>query len=452
MKYIKNKFTMSALLLLVMLTVDSCKKGYFYPGINSDPRQLANPTPTLLLPTVIAYTSYEWFGDASRFASIFTNQTTGTGNQTHLYAVYEVTPSDVDNLWTFGLYGKIMTNANQLISIAAASGEQHYEALGKILMANALGQATDYWGDVPYSEAFKGALNISPKYDAQKDIYADIDGLLSDAITELGASETTAQPGADDLLYGGDLTKWKAYAYSLKAKFYLHLGKIDAGNYAKALTAAASGFESADQDAIFAAFSGPSSTTQSPWFQENDQRAGDFTFTGYVYDLMAAAKDPRESAAAFGDGKGTLGALYGSQGSPVPLMTYDELQFVKAEAAFQSGDKASAATAYNAAVTANLNRTVGSTAYATTVAKTAATITLNDIMTQKYIGEFLSPEVWTDWRRTGLPALTPNPNGTLGGQIPRSFLYPISEVNLNKNTPANTSMTRRVYWDVAASN
>jgi len=71
---------------------------------------------------------------------------------------------------------------------------------------------------------------------------------------------------------------------------------------------------------------------------------------------------------------------------------------------------------------------------------------LNDIMTQKYIANFLNPEVWTDWRRTGLPALTPNPNAALS-QIPRSLLYPSGEVRYNSNTPANTGLLRRVYWD-----
>jgi hypothetical protein len=81
------------------------------------------------------------------------------------------------------------------------------------------------------------------------------------------------------------------------------------------------------------------------------------------------------------------------------------------------------------------------------VAKTSATITLKDIMVQKYIALFLHPETWTDWRRTGYPALTAPANNALGGALPRSVYYPSSEVRYNKNTPANTTLTRRVWWD-----
>jgi hypothetical protein len=446
---IKNKFTGALTLLMVVLMADSCKKGIFNDDINTNPAQLANPTPTLLLPGVISSTGFVWGGDASRFASLFMQQTTGIANQANSYSNYAVGTGDVDNMWTnlYGGTGGVMTNANQLITIAAKNNQLHYEAIGKIMMANALGLTTDMWGDVPYSQAFKGLANVDPTYDSQQSIYTSLDGLLNDAIAALGKTETTVQPGSDDLIYKGDLTKWVATAYALKAKFYLHLGKVDASNYGKAITAAntaiADGFNSAKSNFIVP-FLGASSTSQGPWYQFNDQR-GDIGFTGYIYDIMKAAGDPRETSAVYGDGGGSLGDLYGSQSSPVDLLTYDELLFIQAEAYFQTGDKQNAANAYNAAVVANLQRTVGNADYAAIVAKTVGNITLTDIMTQKYIALFLDPEVWTDWRRTGLPALTPNPQGN--GGIPRSLLYPVSEVQNNTNTPANTTLAKRVYWD-----
>lgn len=442
MRYLKHKYTRALMLLTLILAVGSCKKGYFYDGINQNPSQLQKPVPANLLPGIISSLGYEWGGDASRFVSEFMQQTTGAANQSQLATNYEVSGSDVDNMW-IGLYGSIMANANQLIQLGDASGESHYAAIGRILMATSLGLTTDMWGDVPYSQAFKGTANLDPSYDSQQTIYTDIDNLLSTAITALGKSETSAQPGSDDILYGGDMSKWLRFAHSLRAKFYLHLAKVDASNYTKALTEAQLGFTSSADDAAVP-FAGTSVTTENPWSQFNSQRA-DIVFTGYIYDLLAANHDPRLSA--YSDGNGGLGALYGSPNSSVYIMSYDEVQFIIAECKFQTSDKAGAATAYNTAVTANLARTVGSTAYAATVTRTAANITLNDIMTQKYIALFLSPEVWDDWRRTGLPALTPNPNGVLNGQIPRSLLYPLSEVNLNSNTPKKTNMLVRVWWD-----
>ncbi len=448
MKTFIKKITGQWLLLFIgILLISSCKKSYFYDGINVDPSQLKNPVPSSLLPGIIMTTGYEYGGDASRFPSIFMQQVTGAANQSVLANRYAVSSDDVDNMWTAGLYGGgIMNNANALINIATKENQQHYAALGKILMAFNLGLATDFWGDVPYTQAFKGIENTQPAYDSQEQIYATIDQLLTSAITSLGTQEASPfQPGTDDVLFGGDLAKWTRFAHSLRAKFFIHLAKRDRSNYDKALAEAALGFLPGENAAV--KFAGTSVTTQNPWYQFNTQR-GDIIFTGKIYDMMAAANDPR--LAVYSDGAEGLGTLYGSSNSSVFLMSYDELQFIIAECNFQKAaqDKAAAATAYNEAVRANLSRTINNQAYAATIARTAADITLADIMTQKYIALFLSPEVWTDWRRTGLPVLQAPPGSALGGALPRSLPYPSGEQRYNTNAPRNTTLARRVWWDV----
>ncbi|PTT02903.1 hypothetical protein DBR11_03785 [Pedobacter sp. HMWF019] len=450
MKFLNiHRITRVGLILLIgtVSLMTSCKKGYFYNGINDDPSQLKNPVPSSLLPGIIASTGYEWGGDASRFVSIFMQQTTGDANQSFSANRYAVSADDVDNMWTTGLYGGgIMNNTYAMINVANSLKQGHYAAVAKIMMANNLGLTTDLWGDVPYSQAFQGLANLQPKYDTQQQVYTAIDQLLSDAITSLGTSDGSAfQPGAEDFLFKGDLTKWLRFAHSLRAKFYLHLAKRDASYYDKALAEVASGFQPGEGALV--PFAGTSLPTQNPWFQFNDQR-GDIVFTGFIYDLMTAAADPRLDV--YSDGDGGLGTLYGSPSSSVVLLSYDELKFIEAECNFQkaSPNKAAAATAYNAAVTANLQRTISSTAYAATVSKTAGTIALADIMTQKYIALFLSPEVWTDWRRTGIPALVAPAGSALGGALPRSLPYPSGEQRNNSNSPKNTSLTKRVWWDV----
>ena len=435
------------LLFIGIMLITSCKKSYFYDGINVDPSQLKDPVPSNLVPGIILSTGYEYGGDASRFSSIFMQQVTGIANQSFLANRYAVSSDDVDNMWTAGLYGGgIMNNANSLINIATTKNQQHFLALGQIMMAFNLGLATDLWGDVPYSQAFKGIENTQPTYDSQEQIYASIDQLLTTAIASLAADDPSPfQPGGEDILFGGDLQKWTRFAHSLRAKFFLHLAKRDRANYDKALTEVAAGFLPGENAEV--KFTGTSVTSQNPWFQFNDQR-GDIGFTGYIYDIMAAANDPR--LAVYSDGEEGLGTLYGSPNSSVFLMSYDELKFIEAECNFQKAaqDKSAAATAYNAAVSANLNRTINDQAYAATIAKTAADITLADIMTQKYIALFLSPEVFTDWRRTELPVLVAPEGSALGGALPRSLPYPSGEQRYNSNAPRNTTLARRVWWDV----
>lgn len=433
--------------LILVMAAGACKRAYFYDGINEDPSQLHNPTPSSILAGVELASAYNWGGDASRFASLFTQQTTGAANQSANYSLFNLTPDDVDNLWNAGFYAGIMSNCDTLIKIAMAEGQLHYAAIGMIMMATNLGQVTDFWGDVPYSEAFQGLNNISPKYDKQQQLYDTLHSLLDRAITYLSADDGAAfQPSeSDDLMYKGDLDMWIKYAHSLKAKFYLHTIKVNSAALNNCLAQIPNGFAEGEGASI--RFVGSNAvTTQNPWYQFNDQRA-DITFDGYLNDLLYAAKDDRYGAYYDPSDSTLLGTYYGSKNSPVYFMSYDELKFIEAEAQFRKGNTAGAATAYNDAVAANLLRTVDSTDYLAKVEKTAANITLQDIMVQKYIALFLSPETWTDWRRTGYPALTAPAGNVLNGSLPRSLYYPSSEVRYNTNTPSNTTLTRRVWWD-----
>lgn len=440
-----TKFILPLMILLVLS--QGCRKDYFYNGINDDPSQLKNPTASSLLPGVILQSAYTWGGDASRFPAIFMQQVTGDANQSASADLYNITPDDVDNMWYAGFYGAIMTNIDTLITVATAAGQLHYAAVGKIMMANDLGQVSDFWGDVPYTEAFQGLQNTQPKYDNQQAIYARLQTLLDEAITDLGKDDGAEfQPnGNDDILFQGDLDMWIKFAHALKAKFYLHTVKVDATAQAKALAQLALGFE--DGEAAFVKFVGSSATTtQAPWYQFNTQRA-DIIFTGYLNDLMSDAEDPRYDVYFDPGDPSALGELYGSANSPVYFLSYDEQKFMEAELQFRAANPTAAAAAYNEAVRANLQRTIADASYLPTVAKTPANITLRDIIVQKYIALFLSPEVWTDWRRTGFPQLTAPDGNVLGGALPRSLFYPSSEVRYNTNTPANTRLTRRVWWD-----
>ncbi len=72
-------------------------------------------------------------------------------------------------------------------------------------------------------------------------------------------------------------------------------------------------------------------------------------------------------------------------------------------------------------------------------------VTMNDIMLQKGIGLFGTMEPYNDWRRTGLPALTPND----GNAIPVRFPISDSEILFNSNAPqfTTTTVVTPVWWD-----
>jgi hypothetical protein len=92
---------------------------------------------------------------------------------------------------------------------------------------------TDYLGDIPYSEA-GNAAGTNPKYDLQKDIYYSMFTELVDAQSKLDADADKL--GSYDLIYGGDIAKWKKFANSLRLRMAMRIAKVD---NAKAKTEAA---------------------------------------------------------------------------------------------------------------------------------------------------------------------------------------------------------------------
>lgn len=432
--------------MFAVVMLSSCTKKFFYDGINDDPTQLKDPTPSLMLAPIILASGYEYGGDESRFPSIFMQQVTGAANQSYSAAIYNISPDDVDNMWSFGFYSGLMNNNYDLIVKANELNQKYYHAVGQILMADFLQRATDLWGDIPYTEAFKGNESKNAAFDTQESVYAQIFDLLNSSIGEIEAGDAGASvPGVDDYIYSGDMDKWKMLAHALKARSFLHLVKVNPAYYDSVINEIPNAFAGNEDNAIVP-FSGSSVNSSNPTFQFNDQR-GDITYDGYLQTLLTDAGDPRFDVYYDADDNEALGSFYGKENSPVPLMTFYELKFIEAEAQFQKGNKEAAALAYNDAVKANLNYTVQNDTYATSIEKTAGDITLKDIMTQKYIALFLRVEAWTDWRRTGIPDLTATSGNVTGGVIPRALLYPSKEIRYNSNTPTGRTLTTKLWWD-----
>ena len=101
------------------------------------------------------------------------------------------------------------------------------KAIARIMMVWVYSQATDIYGDIPYSEANKSPEEavISPKYDAQKDIYLNFFKELKEAAAELDDSKPSF--GSADFYYGGNVNKWKKFANSLRLRLGLRVRYVD---------------------------------------------------------------------------------------------------------------------------------------------------------------------------------------------------------------------------------
>jgi hypothetical protein len=149
-----------------------------------------------------------------------------------------------------------------------------------------------------------------------------------------------------------------------------------------------------------------------------------------------------------------FGSYFASQTSVTPIATYVGLLFIEAEAQFAAGNKGAAATAHNDAIKAHVNLVTGSpapAAYVTAQAsETAGSITLEKILTHKYVSGFSMIEPYNDWRRTGVPSLSPSPLALISG-IARRYPYSLDERLYNSKFPGaigvNDLADKKVWWD-----
>jgi hypothetical protein len=267
-------------------------------------------------------------GDLSRFASLNTQQTFGSARQAGGYYQYVYTSQDFDNAWG-NIYTSTLENNDALQKLSDANGYHAYSGVARILRAYTLQLTVDTWGDVPYSDAFKGAENLKPKYDNGQALYDTIANLLTAAISLLNDPDAgDLVPGGEDVIYGGDADKWIQFAHAIRARLFLHQSKGNATMAASALTEISAAFTANDESAQY--IFGETETSANPWYQFNQQRAGDISFSGGgVAEKMIALHDPRlpilidTTAASGGDGL----LFYGVINSPVEFITYDELLF-----------------------------------------------------------------------------------------------------------------------------
>ncbi|TNE67973.1 MAG: SusD/RagB family nutrient-binding outer membrane lipoprotein, partial [Bacteroidetes bacterium] len=311
---------------------------------------------------------------------------------------------------------------------------------------------------------------FNPAYDTQEIVYQDIQTLLSDAIADLskGAGDNVTAPGLDDLIFNGDASKWLVTANILKARYENHLSKRDpAGSATRTLAAIdaanAAGLDGTDDDCN-AIFPGDGNSLNQ-WYAFQNERGDYIKMAEGFVNLLESIDDPRLAAYAALDADGNItgtplgttvtttsdiGTFFASPDSPAPMVSYVEAKFIEAEAAFRADQKMRAAMAHNAAIKAHIRYVTGADApadYITNQAsETDATITLEKIMTHKYVALFTQFEVYNDWRRTSIPALSPNPNGLVAG-IPRRLPTPSNERLYNTQAPVISDILLPVWWD-----
>lgn len=452
-RYISKPLLMIAALLI---SVSSCDFG----DTNVDPSLPQDVAISALLPSGQTALSWVVGGEMVRFSGLLTQQFRGINAQQQDNWRYLIREADTNGMWQRMYYNSLNT-VNFVIEKGVEQGALQYQGIGEILMATGIGTMTDAFGSVPYSTAFEGnESNFTPTYDDQQALYSStIPQLLDAAIAKLEEEDNSGiTPGADDLIFGGDVELWIKAANSLKLRYIFQQGKRDPAAYeaALALIPVAISSNSEDYEMQF----GSSANEPNPQYQFTQSRSGNMRMDDYFVNVFSES-DTRKPFFVDGENDFEFSGYYTSINSPVVLMSYVEVKFIEAEAHLQkpSPDVAAAKAALDEAVQSSFIKITGApvpAAYQTGLddAWMAASDKLSVLIDEKYIACYSQSLVpWNDYRRTGYPQLTVVPNGTnsfnANGEIPRRLPYPQEERLLNPaNIPTATpNLQNRFWWD-----
>jgi starch-binding outer membrane protein, SusD/RagB family len=406
---------------------------------SEDPNNPALVTTLQLLTGVQAAQFVEQEGNPAFIACLWTQQCQGLGgrfvSQESEYTITNAT-ANADFAAVYG--GGGLLDIKTIETRSEAAGDLQFKGIAEVWEALVIGTAADIWGDIPYREASGDVPQ--PHYDPQLQVYDDIEAKLDQAITDLQGAGPG--PGANDFIYGGDVAKWTEAANTLKARYHLHMVEVRGNTeYQKAIDAATNGIATHDDD--FLALHTSATFERNVWyqFQVSSGFGDDLVAGATLVNIMNAQNDPRR-AQYFGktpngnyggaDVNGGVGpngvsGLHGTRNNAAfsqPIVTSDENSLILAEANFVLHGAAAAQPFFDQERVSNGLPTIPAT--------------LQSIMTEKYIALFQNVEVWSDYKRTCLPALTPFPSPTFGHQVPGRLFYGSGEEATNSNTPSTS--------------
>lgn len=433
--YSFKNFIYTWILSLIILT--SCD----YSDVNQDPTRPGGDSVDIaaLIPAMQTQSHRNLMGALARHAGIIMQQFEGSDAQQLQFTVYNIGEDGpgTNTIWQGGFYTGALRDAHDVIGRASEADAVNNRGIAKIYMALNLGMATDTWGDIPYSQAFMGEENPTPRYDRQEDVFASIQSLLSEAVADLMVDDLI---GIQGNLISSDNTLWIKTAHALKARYFMQLTRVDNDAASKALTEVALALEGNSEQLDFVFENTQNGGHPLALFELG--RPNTLEVGRYYADLME--NDPRKDFLLEITGGGNirfsninnLNLVWGQLDSSSPVISFAELKFIEAEALVRTGgnglsalqDAVKANMEYLGVSASNINSYIAALNLS---GSTEAQI--ETIITEKYKALFGNNaiEAWTDFRRTGYPQITAVPNGSNGnnpsGIIPRRLLYPQSE-------------------------
>lgn len=335
---------------------------------------------------------------------------------------------------------------------------------------------TDIYGSIPFTEALQGVDAPSPSYTPQQNIYP---ALIDSLDTALGLLDAGAEGPSGDLIYDGNMAKWQKFANSLKMRVGMRMADANSQGAQQAVeSAAGNAFQSTDDSAFFGFLT--SSQNRSTIFENrfvagrNDFDASDRfvnimtqnygvldprsstyftratanedrTYNGFPYGLAPADAGPLKNRSVDADFS-RPGPPFVDDAAQAPMMLYDEVLFIKAEAADRGWNVSGTPEGLlEDAVRTSIRQWNPDTS--DTLKDQYVSAVLDDISEdgfEQILGEqkwialyFQGVQGWSEWRRLDFEGFIQEPEGGFAGEaggkttVPVRLDYPDREFQTN---------------------
>lgn len=481
MKNISKKI--AGFILTSLLVFTSCETDL---DINKDP-DLLSPDQIPMsaeLPaaiTGIAGANGSYLAIAGGFWSQYWTQS-AVANQYKIIDDYSMNSSNglITGYWA-AMYDAL-TDVRNIKANAAAQENWNYYLIATTLDVYANQSLVDIFGSIPYTESNNPAI-LNPQFEEASVVYDKMVADLKDALSkDFSVSSVENAPGTTDLIFGGNMAKWKQFANTLLLKLYMRQSAVRASEAQSGISALlSSGAEFLSSDAAVTQFVDEDSRS-NPLY-ESDRRqlnvGTNLRASQTLGSFLNTNSDPRlakfyngttfQAQGNFDDGSGTASVVILNATDAFYFISKAESLLLQAEASVRYAGGTTAKALYEQGVGAAFSRyslsatslLAGSYAYP----NGTSAENLNAILTQKWVSFFPGNgfEAFFERNRTNIPKISPvaqsaatyvpgefaySVEGKTGGKFPRRFEYPSTEMQRNSNAPkVIISITEPVWFD-----
>ncbi|MEP0369000.1 MAG: SusD/RagB family nutrient-binding outer membrane lipoprotein [Cyclobacteriaceae bacterium] len=479
MKNIK-RYSLVGLIMVIFST--SCGDDFF--DINTDPNLPGEASVQLVFPAGTAISGFIIGGQYQILGGIWSQhwaQSVGASQYAN-YDSYDIQSTTLDARGYGELYNGALNDLKYVRDQALATENWNYYLMSTVISAYTYQVLTDLYDNIPFTDALQGLDGlVQPKFDEGTVVYDGLITMLDEALEKDLTVATSIPPGADDIIFGGDMDMWVQFANTLKLKIYLR--QVNARE-----SVASAGIQALYQDANFLAADAHMTQFADELNRRNPVYETEVDFSGFPNLVLSNTLltyldnngDARLDALFNFPNDDTDGPHVGLiQGNfraqtptnkdglsqpalapldPIYFISEAESYFLQAEAIVRGYGTGDAKAMYEAGIDASfakLGLTPDATLYAAGGAYEFPATNTGDaqikaIIEQKWVSMVNSQglESFFEQNRTGFPDFyTVAVNNVTAGNFPRRLLYPDTEISSNKaNVPAQVNVFTNVWW------